>query len=125
MTIETALPPSVKVRRLSRGQKAGTTSGQSYSVGTDERIRTDGWQRAHPSHQPPAEPIRLILWRGVQALGIPMVHGSIAGFLGQIMTIFPPDPQLSGLHKEPGQLPEQELGARLGTPAATPVAVAA
>ncbi|HEY74115.1 MAG: HesA/MoeB/ThiF family protein [Chloroflexi bacterium] len=69
-------------------------------------------------------PIRLILQDGAQALGIPMVHGSIAGFLGQVMTILPGDPGLRGLYGD-GELPEQGLEAQLGTPAATPMAVAA
>jgi molybdopterin/thiamine biosynthesis adenylyltransferase len=70
-------------------------------------------------------PIRLVLQRGAQALGIPMVHGSIAGFLGQVMTIFPEDPGLHGLYGAEGQLPEQGLEVRLGTPPATPMMVAA
>ncbi len=70
-------------------------------------------------------PIRLILQAGVQAFGIPLVHGSIAGFLGQVMTIFPDDAGLRGLYGGAGELPEQGLEAQLGTPAATPMAVAA
>jgi len=69
-------------------------------------------------------PIRLILQEGVQALGIPLVHGSVAGFLGQVMTIFPGDPGLCALYGG-GELPERGLEAQLGTPAATPMAVAA
>ncbi len=70
-------------------------------------------------------PIRLILQEGVQALGIPLVHGSVAGFLGQVMTIFPGDVGLRGLYGGTGELPEQGLEAQLGTLAATPMAVAA
>jgi len=70
-------------------------------------------------------PTRLILQDGAQALGIPMIHGSIAGFLGQVMTIFPGDPGLHSLYGEPGDLPAQGLEAQVGTPAATPMAVAA
>jgi molybdopterin/thiamine biosynthesis adenylyltransferase len=70
-------------------------------------------------------PIRLILQEGVQALGVPLVHGGIAGFLGQVMTIFPGGPGLRGLYGGTGELPEQGLEAQLGTPAATPMAVAA
>jgi len=70
-------------------------------------------------------PIRLILQEGAQALSIPMVHGSIAGFLGQVMTIFPGDPGLRGLYGGTDDLPEQGLEAQLGTPATTPMAVAA
>ncbi len=68
---------------------------------------------------------RLILERGTRALSIPLVHGSIAGFLGQVMTIFPGDPGLRSLYGEPGELPERGLEAQLGTPAATPMGVAA
>ncbi len=70
-------------------------------------------------------PARLVLQEGAQALGIPMVHGSIAGFLGQVMTILPGDPGLRGLYGEQNDLPEQGLEAQLGTPATTPMAVAA
>ncbi|MFL7792462.1 MAG: ThiF family adenylyltransferase [Anaerolineae bacterium] len=70
-------------------------------------------------------PIRLVLQEGVQVLGVPLVHGSIAGFLGQVMTVFPGDPGLRGLYGGAGELPEQGLEAQLGTPAATPMAVAA
>ncbi|MBN1978339.1 MAG: HesA/MoeB/ThiF family protein [Anaerolineae bacterium] len=70
-------------------------------------------------------PIRLVLQEGVQALGLPLVHGSIAGFLGQVMTIFPGDPGLRGLYGGVAGLPEQGLEAQLGVPAATPMAVAA
>jgi molybdopterin/thiamine biosynthesis adenylyltransferase len=70
-------------------------------------------------------PIRIVLQDGAQALGIPMVHGSIAGFLGQVMTILPGDPGLRSLYGNPEKMPEQGLEAELGTPAATPMAVAA
>jgi molybdopterin/thiamine biosynthesis adenylyltransferase len=70
-------------------------------------------------------PTRLALQSGAQTLGIPMVHGSIAGFLGQVTTIFPDDPGLRGLYGDVDQLPEQGLEAQLGTPAPTPMMVAA
>jgi molybdopterin/thiamine biosynthesis adenylyltransferase len=70
-------------------------------------------------------PTRLVLQDGAQDLGIPMVHGSIGGFLGQVMTIFPEDLGLHALYGDGEGLPEQGLEAELGTPAATPMAVAA
>jgi molybdopterin/thiamine biosynthesis adenylyltransferase len=70
-------------------------------------------------------PTRTILQDGAAALSIPMVHGSIAGFLGQVTTILPGDLGLHSLYGEVDQLPEQGLEAELGTPAATPMAVAA
>lgn len=70
-------------------------------------------------------PTRLMLQEGAEELGIPMVHGSIAGFLGQVMTVFPGDAGLHALYGDGDQLPEQGLEAELGTPAATPMLVAA
>jgi molybdopterin/thiamine biosynthesis adenylyltransferase len=67
---------------------------------------------------------RLVLQERAQTLGIPMVHGSIAGFLGQVMTVLPGDPGLCLLYGD-GDLPEHGLEVSLGTPAATPMAVAA
>lgn len=70
-------------------------------------------------------PTRLMLQDGAGGLGIPMVHGSIAGFLGQVMTILPGDAGLHALYGDGAGLPEQGLEAEVGTPAATPMAVAA
>lgn len=67
---------------------------------------------------------RLMLQKVAQHLGIPLVHGSIAGFLGQVMTIFPDDAGLLALYGWEN-VPEHGLEAELGTPAATPMAIAA
>ncbi len=71
-----------------------------------------------------ALPIRLVLQEVAKRLGVPLVHGAIAGFVGQVMTIFPGDPGLAALygHKAP---PEHGIEARWGNPAATPMMVAA
>ncbi len=68
-------------------------------------------------------PARLELEEAVQRAGIPMVHGAIAGFLGQVTTIFPGDPGLKVLYGD--KPPESGVEAELGTPAATPMMVAA
>lgn len=70
-------------------------------------------------------PTRLALQDGARDLGIPLVHGSIGGFLGQVMTIFPEDAGLHALYGDGEGLPEQGLEAELGTPAPTPMVVAA
>lgn len=70
-------------------------------------------------------PTRLVLQDGARELGVPMVHGSIGGFLGQVMTIFPEDAGLHALYGNGDGLPEQGLESRLGTPSATPMGVAA
>ena len=70
-------------------------------------------------------PTRLVLQDGARELGVPMVHGSIGGFLGQVMTIFPEDAGLHALYGSGDGLPDQGLESTLGTPSATPMAVAA
>lgn len=70
-------------------------------------------------------PTRLMLQDCAQAMGIPMVHGSIAGFLGQIMTICPGDAGLAALYRGLEEVPERGIETEVGVPAATPMAVAA
>jgi molybdopterin/thiamine biosynthesis adenylyltransferase len=69
-------------------------------------------------------PSRLMLQEAAQKMGIPMVHGAIAGYLGQVMTIFPGDGGLRALYGE-GIVPQQGIETQLGCPAATPMMVAA
>ena len=69
-------------------------------------------------------PTRLALQRAARKLSVPLVHGAIAGFVGQVMTILPDDPGLLGLYgqKRP---PERGVEVQWGNPAATPMMVAA
>jgi molybdopterin/thiamine biosynthesis adenylyltransferase len=69
-------------------------------------------------------PSRLMLQKVAQKMGIPMVHGAIAGYVGQVMTIFPGDGGLRALYGE-GSVPQQGIEVQLGCPAATPMMVAA
>ena len=69
-------------------------------------------------------PTRLTLQEAAQELGIPMVHGAIAGYMGQVMTIFPGDEGLRALYGG-GSVPQQGIEVELGCPAATPMMVAA
>lgn len=69
-------------------------------------------------------PDRLVLQEAAAALGVPLVHGAIAGFMGQVMVVMPGDPGLRLLYPD-GQAPEHGLEQSLGTPAATPMLVAA
>ena len=68
-------------------------------------------------------PARLVLEEAAQALGIPMVHGAIAGYTGQVTTILPGDSGLTGLYGN--VTPERGIETTLGNPAATPMMVAA
>jgi molybdopterin-synthase adenylyltransferase len=71
-------------------------------------------------------PDRLVLEKAAQALGIPLVHGAIAGLEGQLTTVFPGDQGLKQIYgadatrKDP-RSPE----AVLGVPSVTPSLVAA
>jgi len=67
---------------------------------------------------------RLMLQKVAASLDIPMVHGAIAGWMGQVMTIFPGDPGLRALYGD-GEVPEHGAEVELGTPPASPMLVAA
>jgi molybdopterin/thiamine biosynthesis adenylyltransferase len=69
-------------------------------------------------------PIRFVLQDVAKEMGIPMVHGAIAGYVGQVMTILPGDAGLRALHGY-GDVPERGIEVELGNPAATPMMVAA
>jgi molybdopterin/thiamine biosynthesis adenylyltransferase len=69
-------------------------------------------------------PDRLLLQECAATLGLPLVHGAIAGFLGQVMTILPGDKGLRHLYPS-GAPSEKGLEMVTGTPAATPMLVAA
>jgi len=70
-----------------------------------------------------ALPTRLALQRAAQTLSVPLVHGAIAGFVGQVMTILPGDPGLRALYGE--SVPEHGMETQWGNPAATPMMIAA
>ena len=69
-------------------------------------------------------PSRMILQEAAARLGVPMVHGAIGGYTGQLMTIWPGDPGLTALYGH-GPLPERGVEVELGNPAATPMMIAA
>jgi len=69
-------------------------------------------------------PTRLVLQNVAQGAGIPMVHGAIAGYVGQVMTIFPGDEGLHAIYGR-GEVPERGIETEVGNPAATPMMIAA
>jgi len=69
-------------------------------------------------------PTRLMLQEAAAQAGVPMVHGAIAGGMGQVMTILPGDAGLRALYGD-GDVPEHGAEAELGTPPASPMMVAA
>jgi molybdopterin/thiamine biosynthesis adenylyltransferase len=69
---------------------------------------------------------RFVVQAAARELCIPMVHGALAGFEGQLMTIYPEDPGLELLYggaKAPGK-PWKTPEAVLGVPTLTPAFVA-
>lgn len=63
------------------------------------------------------------LMQAAVELKIPWIHGAVAGFRGQVMTVFPEDQRVAGLLKasQDGKGAEK----RMGTPTASPAMVAA
>jgi molybdopterin/thiamine biosynthesis adenylyltransferase len=70
-------------------------------------------------------PSRFAVEKACRALRIPLVHGTIAGFCGQLTTIFPDDAGLCCIYGSPGRFPDQGIEVKIGNPSATPAIVAA
>ena len=69
-------------------------------------------------------PSRFVTEQACRDLGIPFVHGTIAGFGGQLMTIFPEDSGLVSIYGPPDALPERGIEIEVGNPSATPTMIA-
>jgi len=69
-------------------------------------------------------PSRFVLQRACQDLKIPLVHGAIAGFNGQLTTIFPEDKGLELIYGSDKDLPEHGSEVILGAPTVTPALIA-
>lgn len=72
-------------------------------------------------------PDRFVLENVAKRLGIPLVHGALAGFEGRVMTIFPDDPGLKYLYGNKGASGDKSKSpeAILGVPTVTPCIIAA
>ncbi len=69
-------------------------------------------------------PSRFVLQKACRDLKIPLVHGAIAGFNGQLTTIFPQDKGLELIYGSNRDLPEHGSEAELGAPTVTPALIA-
>jgi len=71
-------------------------------------------------------PDRFVIERAAKQLGIPMVHAGIAGFEGQLMTIYPEDPGLVLVYGDPAEWNKARRTPEmvLGVPAVTAALVA-
>ncbi len=67
---------------------------------------------------------RYALEKVAKNLGIPMIHGAIGGFIGQVLTIFPEDVGLAMIYPDEDKAPDKLIEVSLGNPTATPPMVA-
>ena len=66
-------------------------------------------------------PSRLVLQTASSSLNIPMVHGAIGGWYGQVSTIFPKENTLNKIYGEKGMI--FGIEKKLGNPSFTPALV--
>ncbi len=69
-------------------------------------------------------PSRFLLEKACKGKGIPLVHGSVAGFCGQVTVIYPEDIGFRALYGNADQLPEKGIEVELGNLAGIVSAVA-
>lgn len=69
-------------------------------------------------------PSCFMLQKACRDLKIPLVHGAIAGFNGQLTTIFPEDKGLELIYGADRDLPEHGSEVTLGAPTVTPAIIA-
>lgn len=95
-----------------------------------ERLTKENAQRLLGSAQVVVDgldnlPSRLAVEQACRQLAIPYVYASIAGFGGQLMTIFPEDAGLLSIYGSSNTIPEQGVETKIGNPTATPAIIAA
>ena len=104
-----SINPAVNVK--SHHLKISTINGADLLVGCD--VLVDALDNIHD---------RLALLEIARDMGVPYVHGAIAGFDGQVMTVFPEDTsfkEIYGANHSPGvepKRPEAVLGVLAVTP---------
>jgi molybdopterin-synthase adenylyltransferase len=69
-------------------------------------------------------PSRFVLEKECREKRIPLVHGAVAGFSGQVMTIFPEDVGLQAVYGDPRNVPEKGIEVELGNLAGIVSAIA-
>ena len=106
--------PAVEIRPLVRPLNRATAPGILKNM----EVAVDALDSIHD---------RMILQNTAQKHEIPMVHGAIAGFAGQVMTILPGDLGLKHLYGKktpPKQSAFKTAESFLGVPAPTPCLIA-
>jgi molybdopterin/thiamine biosynthesis adenylyltransferase len=70
-------------------------------------------------------PVRLLLQEVCCDLRLPLVHGALAGFIGEVMTIFPGEAGLRSFFRKGLRPPDKGIEVEVGTPSVTPAYIAA
>lgn len=70
-------------------------------------------------------PSRFALEKACKNAGVPLVHGAVAGFSGQITVVYPEDPGFRAIYGDPRTAPEKGIEIELGNLAGIVSAVAA
>ncbi|HOI74533.1 MAG TPA: HesA/MoeB/ThiF family protein [Syntrophales bacterium] len=101
------------VRVIPHRTKIGASNAESLLAGAD--VIVDALDNV---------PDRLVLQERARRLGVPLVHGALAGFEGRVMTIYPGDPGLEQLYEPAAAEADPERPeALLGVPAVTAAVV--
>jgi molybdopterin/thiamine biosynthesis adenylyltransferase len=105
--------PGVNI--LARSQKVDAENAEEILAGSD--VVVDALDNVGD---------RFVIEKAAQNLGIPLVHGALAGFEGQLMTIFPDDPGLQDLYGKGYSEKDKTKSAEaiFGVPALTPAFIA-
>jgi len=69
--------------------------------------------------------LRLILQEAAARLAMPFIHGAVAGFVGEIMTVCSGDRGLTAFYEGGQHIPCTGIEVELGTPTVTPAVTAA
>jgi len=59
-------------------------------------------------------PSRFLLEKACKEAGVPLVHGAVAGFTGQVTTIYPEDVGFRAFYGDPQNVPEKGIEVELG-----------
>jgi len=111
-------------------KRAGEINSATTVTTFRERLTKENAQKLLGSAQVVADgldnlPSRLAVEQACRQLAIPYVYASIAGFGGQLMTIFPEDTGLSSVYGSSNTIPGQGIETKIGNPTATPAIIAA
>ena len=119
-----------KYKALAAAKRAGQINSATTATTFIEKFTEENAHRLLKNATVVADglddlPSRFAVEKACRDLKIPYVYGTIAGFSGQLMTIFPEDAGLSCLYGSSDSFPEKGIEVKIGNPSATPAIIAA